>query len=125
MELHFSKKDFYIEWYSGQGAGGQHRNRHKNCCRIVHIASGLKAVGTESRSAEQNKQAAFRTLAKRVIAYYQVSNHVRAPSEVVRNYHAVRNEVHDKATGFKMTYKEVVEDNNLGPMIEKRNAHGK
>jgi len=31
-ELLFSlrKKDFVITYYSGKGAGGQHRNKHKN-----------------------------------------------------------------------------------------------
>lgn len=63
-ELLFSvtKIDFVIEWYSGSGAGGQHRNKHQNCCRIKHAASGAEATGTESRSREQNQKTAFRRL---------------------------------------------------------------
>lgn len=29
QELHLTKKDFKIDWFSGQGAGGQHRNKHQ------------------------------------------------------------------------------------------------
>jgi peptide chain release factor 1 len=33
--------DFRIEWFSGSGAGGQHRNKHQNSCRVHHIPTGL------------------------------------------------------------------------------------
>ena len=33
--------DLKIEWYSGSGAGGQHRNKHMNSCRLTHLPSGL------------------------------------------------------------------------------------
>lgn len=29
-----------MEWYSGTGAGGQHRNKHQNSCRITHLPTG-------------------------------------------------------------------------------------
>jgi peptide chain release factor 1 len=38
--VNFKDSDFKIEWYSGTGAGGQHRNKHQNSCRITHIPSG-------------------------------------------------------------------------------------
>ena len=42
--------DLKIEWYSGTGAGGQHRNKHQNSCRITHIPSGVIATAqTRSR----------------------------------------------------------------------------
>lgn len=58
-----TKDDFKIEWYSGSGAGGQHRNKHVNCCRISHEESGVVARGTEERSQEKNKTTAFKRLA--------------------------------------------------------------
>lgn len=33
--------DFRIEWFSGSGAGGQHRNKHQNSCRVHHVPTGL------------------------------------------------------------------------------------
>ncbi len=45
-----SEKDFLIEWYSGTGCGGQHRNRHPNSARITHIPTGIvKQAQTRSR----------------------------------------------------------------------------
>lgn len=121
MELHLTKKDFILEWYSGQGAGGQHRNKHQNCCRITHIASGFKSQGTESRERVQNQRTAFNRLAKQLIAYYfTVEKERRDTSEVIRTYHGVRNEVLDKASRFRQPYKEVVTDANLSQMIEAR-----
>ena len=121
-ELHLTRKDFRIEWYSGQGAGGQHRNKHQNCCRIIHLATGLKAQGTESRERGNNQRTAFERLAKLVLAHFYADDPaVRYKArETIRNYHAVRNEVHDKASGLKQSYTHVVKKNNLSDMIEAR-----
>jgi len=121
-ELHLTKKDFKLEWFSGTGAGGQHRNKHQNCCRITHIASGLKCQGTANKSRVANQRDAFNNLAKMVISYYnnETTKERITEGETVRNYHAVRNEVHDKASGLKMTYKQIVLDGDLEPMIKAR-----
>jgi len=57
-----TKKDFDISYYSGTGAGGQHRNRHKNCVRIKHKETGIIATGADSKSLLQNKKNAFKRL---------------------------------------------------------------
>ncbi len=121
-KISFRKKDFRIEWYSGSGAGGQHRNKHQNCCRITHIESGLRAQGTESRERSSNQRRAFWRLAKLlVLRYAPPTIKERFHSmEVVRNYHGGRNEVHDKASGLKSSYRDVVTAGNLGEMIEAR-----
>jgi peptide chain release factor 1 len=121
-ELHLTKKDFTLDWYSGQGAGGQHRNKHQNCCRITHIESGITVNGTESRSRVENQRTAFNTLAKLVVGWYQAKNSIdkETSDEVIRNYHAVRNEVLDKASGLKQQYKDVVIDGELSDMIDAR-----
>ena len=60
-ELLFSltKKDFVITYYSGTGAGGQHRNKHQNWVRIKHPESGVIATGCDTKSRVQNKKNAF------------------------------------------------------------------
>jgi protein subunit release factor A len=65
-ELLFSvtKKDFEISYFSGTGAGGQNRNRHLNCVRLKHIATGIVTTGQAERSLEQNKKFAFKSLVK-------------------------------------------------------------
>lgn len=115
-----TKKDFRIEWFSGTGGGGQHRNKHQNCCRIVHIESGLRSQSTKYRERPSNQRAAFKRLASLIIVHYTAPRDERRTGEVIRNYHAVRNEVLDKASRLKMPYIEVVEKPNLGPMIEAR-----
>jgi len=121
-EIHLTKKDFKLEWFSGQGAGGQHRNKHQNCCRITHIESGITVNGTESRSRVENQRSAFSKLAKLVIAWYneQGNTERQISNETIRNYHGVRNEVLDKASGLKQSYKKVVLDGDIGDMLDAR-----
>ena len=117
-----NKKDIKLEWFSGQGAGGQHRNKHQNCCRITHLETGLKAVGQESRERTSNYRLAISRLTAKILDSQTVQKERRTTSDVIRNYHAVRNEVHDKASGLKMSYKEVVLDGNISKMIEARKS---
>ena len=43
--------DCEVAWFSGSGAGGQHRNKHANCARIVHRPTGLvRTAQTRSRA---------------------------------------------------------------------------
>lgn len=60
-ELLFSvtKKDFSITWFSGTGAGGQYRNKHQNCCRIIHSESGAMGTGQSQRDRVANQKEAF------------------------------------------------------------------
>lgn len=98
-----------VDWYSGSGAGGQHRNKHQNCCRITHTESGLSAVGTSSRSRVANQEEAFKTLAKKVLQYYYPDDNTpELATTVVRTYSEPRNEVKDNRTGSSDTYKNVV-----------------
>lgn len=45
--------DFRVEWFSGTGAGGQHRNKSQNSCRVIHIPTGI-SESRQSRSREGN-----------------------------------------------------------------------
>jgi len=121
MELHLTKKDFKVDWFSGTGAGGQHRNKHQNCCRITHIETGLSAISTE-KERTVNLKKAFSQLAKRIIRHIKLTDNtdININHTVIRNYNESRNEVHDKASGLKMPYKTIVSGNNIKPMIEAR-----
>lgn len=108
--LQRSRSDFVLEWYSGSGAGGQHRNKHQNCCRITDKITGLSAIGTESRSRATNQRTAFRRLSARLLAHYSDAN---APerrqtyhSSEVRKYHAADNYVKDHASGERTPFDE-------------------
>ena len=116
----YTKKDFKLEWFSGTGAGGQHRNKHQNCCRITHIESGLRAQGTESRERPANQRTAFYRLVALMQAKDAIPKERHNYSETIRNYHEVRNEVHDKASGLKLPYTQVVGKPDIGPCIEAR-----
>lgn len=56
-----SDSDFRIEWFSGTGAGGQHRNKCQNSCRMIHIPTGLvqQAMGRERSSNLRDAKAAL------------------------------------------------------------------
>jgi peptide chain release factor 1 len=48
------ESDFKVEWFSGTGAGGQHRNKHQNSCRLTHVPTGLEQISqTRSRASSQ------------------------------------------------------------------------
>ena len=121
-DLHLTRKDFRLDWFSGKGGGGQHRNKHQNCCRIVHIETGITATGQTERDRPSNQAKAFKELVKRLVAYYTALDEIprEISNTVIRNYHAERNEVLDKASGLKRPYKDVVLGGNLGEMIEAR-----
>lgn len=81
----YTKKDFVIEWFSGSGPGGQHRNKHQNCCRIIHPETGLRTQATRSRSREANKREAFYRLAGMLLAT-ESDDERRKENDVVRTY---------------------------------------
>lgn len=59
--------DLRIEWYSGTGAGGQHRNKHQNSCRITHIPSGVVATA-QTRSRQNSYNLAIQNIQKELDA---------------------------------------------------------
>jgi peptide chain release factor 1 len=58
-------EDFKLEWFSGTGAGGQHRNKHQNSARITHIPTGMVETA-QCRSREASKRDAMDKLISRV-----------------------------------------------------------
>ncbi len=49
--------EFRIEWFSGTGKGGQHRNKHQNCCRLIHTPTGMVQNGMGRERASNLRQA--------------------------------------------------------------------
>jgi peptide chain release factor 1 len=63
-EITFNERDFKVEWYSGTGAGGQHRNKHQNSCRITHIPTGTVATAQHRSRENSLKEAQEAVLAR-------------------------------------------------------------
>jgi peptide chain release factor 1 len=119
--MKFVNHDFEIQWFSGTGAGGQHRNKTQNCCRVIHTPTGIKAQGTNSRSREANLRNAMAVCQSRVVEHFrQDIERYRATNERVRTYHEPDNRVTDHASGEQDTYKNVVIDGDGSKMIEAR-----
>lgn len=51
-----------VEWFSGSGAGGQHRNKHMNSARVIHLPTGLRRE-CQGRKREGNLRDALAALA--------------------------------------------------------------
>lgn len=63
-DVKYSKRDdsdFKIEWFSGTGKGGMHRNKSSNCCRMIHIPTGI-VESRQGRKRETNKREAMSAL---------------------------------------------------------------
>ena len=58
--------DVRVEVFRGSGPGGQHRNTSDSCVRMVHTATGITVVATESRSQHENRRTAFNRLQERL-----------------------------------------------------------
>ena len=57
---------FRVEWFSGTGAGGQHRNKKQNSCRLIHIPTGI-VESRQGRKRASNLRDAKDALLKRLI----------------------------------------------------------
>lgn len=114
--------DLKVEWYSGTGAGGQHRNKHQNSCRITHLPTGVVATAqTRSRQnsynlAIQNIQKELDTDAKRrynsniaSTRKDQVGSGMRG--DKIRTYRFQDDRVQDHLTGKTASTKKVLQGN--------------
>ena len=58
--------DIRIEFYSGTGKGGQHRNKHQNSVRAIHIPSGTIQT-CQGRDKAQNIKIAKEELKRKLL----------------------------------------------------------
>lgn len=118
----FNERDCDIDWFSGTGAGGQHRNKHQNSCRIVHRPTGITAVA-QCRSRTNSLTEAMGIIQKRLdetvrIKYNtaiaqdrktQVGSGMRG--DKIRTYRFQDDKVQDHATNKTASVKRVLSGN--------------
>jgi len=110
--MHFvlNKTDLNYDWFSGTGAGGQHRNKHKNCLRLRHLPSNICVTAQNHRDRVSNELDALERLTKLVKSFYHpiVQKERYKAKEKIRSYREPDNIVRDHASGRNFSYKEVV-----------------
>jgi protein subunit release factor A len=112
---------FRYEWFSGTGPGGQHRNKTENCCRCIHVPTGIKATASSARSRKTNMESALAVCKARVVAHFHKDKErYQAGSERIRTYHECDNRVVDHASGETDTYTNVIEKNFIDDMVTAR-----
>jgi len=120
-----NKKDLHFDWFSGTGAGGQHRNKHMNCLRLKHIPTGIRVTAQNARDRVTNERDAMEKLTTRVKSFLHpeaVKERFKA-KENIRSYREPDNIVKDHASGETFSYKEIVLDadpEEFGKAIEAR-----
>ena len=116
--MRLTEDQFRFEWFSGTGKGGQHRNKHQNCCRCIHEPTGITANGTNSRSREDNRTAALSVCRSRVMAHYhQDTPRWQAGDERIRTYHEPDNRVVDHASDLADSWTNVIIKGNIEPVM--------
>lgn len=66
--------DVAREWYSGTGAGGQHRNKTQNSLRLRHLPTGM-VVSAQHRSRQESEAAAWSQMEARLRALHAARAH--------------------------------------------------
>lgn len=117
-----AEHDLEIEWYSGTGAGGQHRNKHQNSCRITHKTTGITAKA-ECRSRTNSLAEATAAIQKRVdqLLQKQYNNNLASDrksqvgtgmrGDKIRTYRFQDDQVQDHITGKRASTKKVLQGN--------------
>jgi len=73
--------DLKVEWYSGTGAGGQHRNKHQNSIRLTHLPTGHVETA-QCRSREASKKEAMDRMT--TVLQNRSNAHVRKAQSIER-----------------------------------------
>jgi peptide chain release factor 1 len=115
----YKDSDFKIEWYSGTGAGGQHRNKHQNSCRITYVPTGQ--VATAQHRSRQNslleaKTALLNTLTSQAHKAFKIERDSNRKQQVgsgmrgdkIRTYRFQDDVVKDHITGKSGSVRQVL-----------------
>lgn len=122
IKVTIPQSDLKIEWYSGTGAGGQHRNKHQNSCRITHLPSGTIATA-QCRSRQNSLEQAMAVIQQRVdIEANRCYNNTIASDrksqvgtgmrgDKIRTYRFQDDQVQDHISGKRTSVKKVLNGN--------------
>lgn len=120
--MNISDSDLKVEWYSGTGAGGQHRNKHQNSCRITHIPTGV-IVTAQCRSRQNSYDQARTEIVERVLSAARSSYHKDVSldrkkqvgsgmrGDKIRTYRFQDDRVQDHVTGKTASCEKVLKGN--------------
>ena len=72
------ERDCDVEFFTGPGPGGQHRNRSRTAVRLTHRPSETVVTATERRSQRQNLEAAYERMAEKLTEMNKVKKKRRA-----------------------------------------------
>ena len=113
-----NEKDFRFEWFSGTGPGGHHRNKTENCCRCIHVPTGIKATASSARSRKSNMESALAVCKARLVAHFHKDTpRFQAGQERIRTYHEPDNRVVDHASGSTDTWTNVIVKGDIEPLV--------
>jgi peptide chain release factor 1 len=116
------QSDLKVEWYSGTGAGGQHRNKHQNSARITHIPSAI-VVTAQCRSRQNSLEQALAEIQQRVdnLSKQSYNNFIASDRKAqvgsgmrgdkIRTYRFQDDRVQDHITGLSAKCSSVLKGN--------------
>lgn len=90
--------DIKLEWFSGTGKGGQHRNKHQTSCRLTHLPTGITCT-SQTRSRDTSYREAREALETRV-AEVHMGSHQRTQA-VTRRLQVGSGERGDKVRTYR------------------------
>lgn len=111
-----------VSWFSGTGAGGQHRNKHQNSCRLLHVPTGI-VVKSEERSRTASYAAALQELTQRVGDQRVAGDHAKRAEQTkiqvgsgmrgdkIRTYRLQDDQVVDHRSGRRARWRDVERGN--------------
>lgn len=78
--LDLPRSELSLQWFSGTGAGGQHRNKHQNSLRLKHLPTGI-VVTAQCRSRENSFAQAHAELQRLVTQQSSMAKHESLSAE--------------------------------------------